>query len=163
MPNPYRGEIPPDPNAGHPAGAARLRAAAPRIAALALQEALARDPSLRDRCDDAKLRLFLRDYEAHLERVARSLASGSDYWVQEYGEWISAVMRRRRVPTSDLVTLVAAIGPAAKGVLSPAEQEALDGILERWVGRQSRNRKLAGDRKRNPILAFFWRGVGIAD
>jgi hypothetical protein len=63
----------------------------------------------------------------------------------------------------DLVTFIAAMAPAVRTVLTPAEDEAAEGIIERWTKRQYKAKKLAGDRKRNPVLSFFWKGVGIAD
>lgn len=163
MPHPYRGEIPPDPNAAHPRGAAQIRVHWRRLSELAFAEALRRDPTLRQRYDERMLRLFYRDYERHFEQLARSLASGSDEWVQLYGEWLAPLMRRRRVPTADFVSLISAMAPAARTVLTPAEDAAAQGIVDRWVARQMKLRRLAGDRKRNPVLSFFWKGVGIAD
>lgn len=158
-----RGHIPRDPNAGHPRGAAQIRAHWRRLADLAFQEALRADPTLRERYDTRSLQVFLRDYERHLEQLARSLAAGSDEAVRQYGVWLAPLLRRRRVPTADFLTFVMAMGPAVRTVLTPAEDEAVRGILERWAKRQQRYRKIAGDRKRNPILSFFWKGVGIAD
>lgn len=163
MTHPYRGQIPPDPDAGHPRGAAQIRAHWRRLSELAFREALRKDPTLRERYDEGALRVFYRDYERHFEQLARALASGNDYWVQQYGEWITPLMRRRRVPAADVVAFIAAMGPAVRGVLTPDEATAAEGILERWIGRQRKSKRLAGDRKRNPVLAFFWKGVGIAD
>ena len=163
MPNPYRGEIPDDPNAAHPRGAAQIRSRWRRLTELAFEEALRRDPTLGQRYDERMLRLFYRDYERHFEQLARALAAGSDYWVQQYGEWLVPLMRRRRVPTADLLTFITAMGPAARTVLTPAESTAAEGIIERWITRQKKAKRVAGDRKRNPVLSFFWKGVGIAD
>jgi len=163
MPHPYLGHIPPDPNAGHPRGAAQIRAHWRRLSELAFREALRSDPTLRERYDEHALRVFYRDYERHFEQLARALAAGSDEPVQQYGEWLVPLMRRRRVPTADLVTFIAAMAPAARTVLTPAEDAANAGIIERWVARQRKAKRLAGDRKRNPVLSFFWKGVGIAD
>ena len=163
MANPYRGRIPADPNAGHPRGAAQIRAHWRRLRELAFAEALRADPTLRQRYDEQALRIFYRDYEQHFQQLARALAAGSDEAVQQYGEWLVPLMRRRRVPTADLVTFIAALAPAARTVLTPAEDAAAQGIVDRWIARQRKAKRLAGDRKRNPILSFFWRGVGIAD
>jgi len=163
MPNPYRGEIPPDPAASHPRGAAQLRAHWRRLSRLAFDEALRRDPTLTERYDERSLRVLYRDYEPHFEQLARALASGSDEHLRRYGEWLVPVLRRRRMPTADLLTFLGAMVPAARAVLTPAEAEAAAAILERWAARHRRNVKIAGDRKRNPVLAFFWRGVGILD
>ena len=163
MANPYRGHIPSDPNAGHPRGAAQIRAHWRRLAELAFSEALRSDPTLRERYDEPALRIFYRDYERHFEQLARALSASNDEVVQQYGEWLVPLMRRRRVPTADLVTLIAAMAPAVRTVLTPAEDAVSGGIIERWIARQRKAQRLAGDRKRNPVLSFFWRGVGIAD
>jgi hypothetical protein len=163
MPNPYRGEIPPDPGAGHPRGAEQIRSHRRRLSRLALDEALRRDPTLLTRYDERSLRLFYRDYERHLEQLALALASGSDEPVRRYGEWLVPVLRRRRMPTADLLTFLGAMGPAVRTVLTPIEDEAAKGILDRWLGLQRRNIRIAGDRTRNPVLRFFWKGVGILD
>ncbi len=50
----------------------------PRIVcrALALEAALRIDPTLRDRYDELMLRRFLRDYDRHIEQLARAVATG---------------------------------------------------------------------------------------
>src|SRR3972149_4462427 len=83
--------------------------------------------------------------------------------VQQYGEWLVPLMRRRRVPAADTVTFIATMAPAARTVLTPAEAAAAEGIIERWIARQGKAKRLAGARKRTPVLSFFWKGVGIAD
>ena len=163
MANPYRGIIPDDPNAGHPRGAAQIRAHVRRLSELAFSEALQRDPTLRERYDERALRIFYRDYERHLEQLARALSAGSDEPVQRYGEWLVPLMRRRHVPAADTVTFIAAMALAAGTVLTPVEAAAAEGIVERWIVRQWKAKRLAGDRKRNPVFSFFWKGVGIAD
>ena len=163
MANPYRGRIPDDPNASHPRGAAQVRSRLGRLSELAFGEALRSDPTLRERYDEHALRIFYRDYERHFEQLARALASGNDEPVQQYAEWLIPLMRRRRVPAADTVTLIAAMAPAAGTVLTPAEATATAGIIERWIARLRRAKRLAGDRKRHPVLSFFWKGVGIAD
>ena len=163
MANPYRGEIPANADAGHPRGASEIRAHWRRLSELAFREALRRDPTLRERYDEHALRVFYRDYERHFEQLARALASGSDELVQQYGEWLVPLMRRRRVPTADFVTFIGAMAPAVGTVLTPAEDEAAQAIIDRWIARQRKAKRLAGDRKRNPVLSFFWKGVGIAD
>jgi len=163
MANPYRGHIPDDPNAGHARGAAQIRAHLRRLSELAFSEALHSDPTLRARYDERALRIFYRDYERHFEQLARALSAGSDEPVQQYGEWLVPLMRRRRVPAADTVTFIATMAPAARTVLTPAETAAAEGIIERWIARQGKAKRLAGDRKRNPVLSFFWKGVGIAD
>jgi hypothetical protein len=163
MANPYRGEIPADPAAGHPRGAAEIRRRRGRLAQLALAEALEADPTFGTRYEEGRLRLFLRDYDGHLEVLARALAAGDDELIGRYSEWLVPLMRRRGVPMADLATLVRAMLPAVRSVLTPHEAEAAQATVERWAGTLRRARRLAGDRKRNPVFSFLWKGVGIAD
>jgi hypothetical protein len=158
-----RGRLRSETGPGFPRGAAEIRAHWRRLREIAFAEALARDPTLQTRYDERMLRLFYRDYEGHFTQLARALESGSDEVVRLYGEWLVPLLRRRRVPTADFVTLIAAMAPAARSVLTPEEDAALQGIIERWIARQRRARKIPGDRRRNPLLRFFWKGVGIAD
>ena len=44
------------------------------------------------------LRLFLRDYDRHIEQLAQALETGEDGYVVKYGEWLVPIYRRRRVP-----------------------------------------------------------------
>ena len=134
-----------------------------RLRDVAFAEALERDPTLQARYDERALRVFYRDYEGHFTQLARALESGDDEVVRQYGEWLIPLFRRRHVPTTDLLTFIAAMVPAARTVLMPVEAEALQGIVDRWIARQRRAKKLAGDRRKNPILTFFWKGAGIAD
>src|SRR6266540_7448232 len=131
MANPYRGQIPADPNAAHPRGAKAIRAHWRRLSELAFAEALRGDPTLRDRYREHALRVFYRDYERHFEQLARALASGTDEAVVSYGEWLIPLLRRRRVPTDDFLAFVAAMAPAVRTVLTPAEDEAAQGIVDR--------------------------------
>ncbi len=62
--------------AGFPAAAERVRAARDRLGARALEVALERDPTLRERLGETGLRHLLRDTEVFVERIARAVASG---------------------------------------------------------------------------------------
>jgi hypothetical protein len=157
-----RGRIPAA-GAGYRRGAEQIVTHWRRLRELAFAEALERDPTLRTRYDERMLRVFYRDYEGHFRELAKALESGSDNAVKLYGEWLVPLLRRRHVPTADFLTFIAAMAPAARTVLTPEEDEALQTIVDRWIARQQRARKLAGDRPRNPLLRFFWKGVGIAD
>ena len=52
-----------------------------RLPALPLEAALRIDPTLRDRHDELMLRRFLRDYDRHIEQLARAVATGEDRFV----------------------------------------------------------------------------------
>ena len=116
-----------------------------------------------DRYDDAALRLFLRDFERHLEQLAKALETGEDYYVVSYGEWLVPVYRRRRVPMRDFMAMLAGLRSAAGTVLTPDEKEAADDLFERWADKLKHHQRLPGDHKGNSLIRFFWKGAGIGD
>ena len=88
----------PDMTAGFAAAAERIRAARARIGTRALEVALQRDPSLRDRLGETGLRRLLRDTDVYAERIARAVASGDPGQVREWAAWVArstAVARSR--------------------------------------------------------------------
>ena len=159
MSHPSIGRPPIDMTAGFPDAAARMKSARSRIAARALEIALAADPGMRDRYDETGLRQLLRDAELLVERVALSVAADDPYFARDYAGWTVILYRRRKVPMDDLVGLCEGIRGALPSVL-PAEalvpaHEAIDGAVEvyRW------SRRLAGDaRKKNAFLQFLYKG-----
>lgn len=163
MPHPSLGHPPPDTSAGFPAAAARLRGARGRLSRIALQATVRLDPTFDDRYDQIALRLFLRDYEQHIEQLARSLETGDEYFVVSYGEWLVPIYRRRRVPMRDFMAMLAGMRDAAATVLTPEESKVADGLFERWSDRLKHHQRLPGDHKGNSIIRFFWKGAGIGD
>ena len=149
-----------DRTAGHPDAAARIRVDLARLAARALRVAIVADPTIETRYDEAGLRHLLRDAELLAERVALCVEAGDPRPAHDYAEWTAPVYRRRRVPMDDLVALCDGLRAAFPGVLAPGElglaSEALDTAISayRW------HRRIAGDaRRRNPILAFLYKGA----
>lgn len=163
MPHPSLGFPPPDATAGLPAAAARLRANSERVARLALQSAVKLSPGFDERHDEPALRLFLRDYERHVEQLARALETGNDSFVVNYGEWLVPVYRSRRVSMGDFMALIGGLRDAAATVLTPDENTVAAGLFGRWSDRLKRHGRLPGDHKGNPIIRFFWKGAGIGD
>lgn len=163
MPHPSLGHPPADATAGLPEAAARLRANDKRVARLALQAAVKLEPGLDERYDETALRHFLRDYERHVEQLARALETGQDGFVVNYGEWLIPIYRRRNVSMRDFMALVAGLRDAAGTVLTPEENAVADGVFERWADRLKHHGRLPGDHKGNAIIRFFWKGAGIGD
>ena len=163
MPHPNLGQPPADIYAGDPAAAARVRHERDRLARLALEATVRLDPTFMERYGEVKLRLFLRDYERHLEQVARALETGNDSFVVNYGEWLVPVYRRRRVPMRDFAVMLLGLLDVASTVLSPDETRSLVELIARWQIRLKHHARLAGDHKGNPIVRFFWKGAGIMD
>jgi hypothetical protein len=149
----------PDMRAGFPAAAERVRAAQARLGARALEVALQRDPTLRERAGETGLRRLLRDTEIFVERIARALASGDPGQAREWADWVAPVYRRRKVPMDDLVTLSEGLRSAVSAVLAPDEQAAADVALDEAIATFRRYRRIAGDaRKRSRILMALYKG-----
>ena len=149
----------PDMRAGFPAAADRVRAAQARLGARAIEVALQRDPTLRDRAGETGLRQLLRDTEVFVERIARALASGDPAQAREWADWVAPVYRRRKVPMDDLVTLSEALRGALAAVLAPEEQAAVDVALDETIATFRRYRRIAGDaRKRSRIQTALYKG-----
>ena len=163
MPHPTLGLPPRDATAGLPEAAGRVRSNRHRLARLALQTTVNDSADFSGRYDDDMLRLFVRDYETHLEQLAKSLETGDDYYVVAYSEWLVPVYRRRHVPTRDLMLMLDGLKQATASVLTPAERDVAGELFERWASRLKHHQRLPGDHKGNPLIRFFWKGAGIGD
>jgi hypothetical protein len=163
MPHPSLGYPPPDTQAGNPAAAARLRANSERISRVAFQAAEKHEPGFADRYDETMLRTLLRDYERHVEQLARAIETGDDGFVVNYGEWLVPVYRHRRIPMRDFMALLAGLRDAAGGVLTPDENRVASALFDRWSDRLKHHGRLPGDHKGNPLIRFFFKGAGIGD
>lgn len=163
MSHPVLGLPPADPGAGHPAVAARLRAAAPSLPTMALRAALQRDPSLSERYDELTLRRLLRDYERHVEQLAKAIATGEERFVTVYAETLVPTYRRRGVRMNDVVTLVRGLEDVAVAGGSAADADAIRVPVAAWVERLRRHRRLPGDHRGNPVARFIFKGAGLGD
>ncbi len=163
MAHPSLGLPPDDTTAGLPDAAARLRANGERLGRLALAATVANVADFEVRYDDTALRLFLRDYERHIEQLARALETGHDGYVTNYAEWLVPLYRRRRVPMRDLIALISGLQQAVATVLTPAENEAASTVFASWAERLRHHGRLPGDHKGNAVLRFFWKGAGVGD
>src|SRR4051794_34219021 len=81
MHHPALGLPPSDATAGYPQAAAALRGGRHRLARVALQETIRLSPGFDAKYDDRMLRLMLRDYDTHIEQLARALETGEDSYV----------------------------------------------------------------------------------
>ncbi len=163
MAHPTLGLPPHDVSAGQPAAAARLRANRARIARLALQATVRDAEGFSERYDETALRLFLRDFERHVEQLARALETGEDFYVVSYGEWLVPIYRRRRVPMADFMAMLAGLQVASATAMTPDENKIGDELFERWNGTLKWHQRLPGDHKGNSLIRFFWKGAGIGD
>ncbi|MEX2548193.1 MAG: hypothetical protein WD830_10455 [Chloroflexota bacterium] len=163
MPHPSLGFAPHDVTAGLPDAAARLRASRTRIGRLALQTTVRDADGFAQRYDEDALRLFLRDFERHIEQLAKALETGEDYYVASYAEWLVPIYRRRHVPMADFMAMLAGLQGAAATVMTPEEKKVADGLFERWAVALKKHQRLPGDHKGNSVIRFFWKGAGIGD
>jgi hypothetical protein len=158
--HPNLGKAPIDMTAGFPAAADALRRNRAAIAADALVAAVAADPELQLRFDDAGLRQLLHDSEVLIDRLAMCVASNDPRPMAEYAEWIGPVFRRRGVSLWDVVALCESIRETAKPQLEDDEAAALGRALDAAVEVLRKNGRLAGDgHKRNALLKWLYRGV----
>ncbi len=162
MSHPATGLPPSDTTAGHPGVAARLRAA-DRLAATALDAALRVDATLAERYDELMLRTFLRDYERHIEQLARAVETGEDRFVVIYGETLVPTYRRRGVRMNDVVSLLRGLAEAAVAIGPSADAEIIRAPMDAWIERMRHHRRLAGDHEGNAAVRFVWKGAGFGD
>jgi hypothetical protein len=146
-----------------PEAAARLRANRARLARVALQETVRLAPGFDERYGETMLRQMLRDYDRHIEQLARALETGEDWYVVGYGEWLVPIYRRRRIPMNDFTAMLTGLKRAVATVLPPAENDVAHEYLHEMIMRLVHHRRLPGDHKGNPIVRFFWKGAGIGD
>ncbi|MDP9483844.1 MAG: hypothetical protein M3P84_11570 [Chloroflexota bacterium] len=160
MSHPTLGLPPPDMTAGFPEAAKRLSQARDRVAARALERALAADPTLRERYDEVGLRLLLRDARGAVDELAKSLASADPSFLAEWADQVAPIYRRRRVPMDDLIALADGLRLATESVVAPGEREPIDTALDQTIVIFRKYRRLAGDaRKRNRFLQFIYKGA----
>jgi hypothetical protein len=163
MAHPALGLPPSDATAGHPELARRILASRPRLPALALEAALRIDPGLRDRHDELALRRILRDFEGHVDQLARALATGEERYVVMYGEWLVPVYRRRHVPMNDVVTFLDGLRDAVLGIVPAADAGLVREVVGAWTERLRHHRRLPGDHEGNRLVRFIWKGGGLGD
>jgi hypothetical protein len=158
--HPNLGLAPLDMEAGFTAEANVLRRDKAAIAAAALVAAVAADPDLQLRFDDAGLRQLLHDAEVLIDRLAMCLDADDTRPMAEYAEWIGPILRRRDVSLWDLVEICNGIREIVAPTLGQEACKAMTGILDAAIEVLRKNGRLGGDpHKRNALLKWFYRGV----
>jgi hypothetical protein len=158
--HPSLGLPPPDLSAGHTADASALRQARQRVAARALEAAVANDPTLRERYDDLALRELLADLEAMVDLLATSVASADPVPMARWAEAVAVRYRKRRIPMDDVVSLCEGLRRSTAAVVTPTAIPAVDAALDASIAVLRWHRRLAGDaRKRNPLIDFIYKGA----
>ncbi len=160
MSHPSLGLPPRDLFAGDPAAAAALRSGGARLRTRAMQAAMDLDPTFGDRHDELVLQSLLADLEAFVDRLVASVASGDPRHMAAFADLVAVRYRKRRIAMDDLVTLCDGIRRAAAAVVEPSAMPAIDESLDEAIAVFKWHRRLAGDaRKRNPFLAFIYKGA----
>lgn len=142
--------------------AARLRAAE-RLPATALDAAYRIDETLPQRYDELMQRKFLRDYEQHIEQLARAIESGEDRFAVVWAESLVPIYRRRHVRMNDVVSLMRGLEEAAVALGPAADAEVIREPVDAWVECLRHHRRLAGDHEGNAAVRFIWKGAGLGD
>jgi hypothetical protein len=146
--------------AGDPAAAAALRSGGARFRARAFQAALDLDPTLGDRYDERVRQELLSDLEAFVDRLVAAVSSGDPHAMATFADLVAVRYRKRKIPMDDLVTLCNGLRRAAGAVVQPDAVPAIDAGLDEAIAVFKWHRRLAGDaRKRNPFLAFIYKGA----
>ena len=160
MSHPSLGLPPPDLSAGYPEAAARLRASQAPLGARAIEIALERDASLRQRHDELALRHLLRDTETFIDRIAVCVAENDSLPARDFADQVAPLYRRRRVPMDDLVLVWEGLRAAMAATLGDAEAGPMHAAVDAGVAQFRWYRRIAGDaRKRNRLLQLLYKGA----
>jgi hypothetical protein len=158
--HPSLGLPPRDLSAGDPAAAELLRRGGLRLRTRALEAALDLDPTMLDRHDELTRKALVSDLEAFVDQLVVAIASGHPHGMAKFADLVAVRYRKRKISMDDLVTLCEGLRRAAGAVLDAGALPALDAAIEEGITVFRWHRRLAGDaRKRNPILAFIYKGA----
>jgi len=158
--HPSLGLPPRDLRAGDPASAAALKRGGARFRSRAFEAALDLDPTLKDRHDDLVRQALLSDLEAFVDRLATAVASGDPHAMATFADLVAVRYRKRKIAMDDLITLCNGLRRAAAAVVEPGAMPSIDAGLDEAIAVFKWHRRLGGDaRKRNPFLAFIYKGA----
>jgi hypothetical protein len=158
--HPSLGLPPRDLTVGDPAAADLLWRGGARLRARALDSAMAIDPTFADRHDELARRSFLSDLEAFVDRLIVAVASNDPHAMATFADLVAVRYRKRGVSMDDLVTLCEGLRRAGGAVVEPDSAPTLDAAIDQAIAVFKWHRRLAGDaRKRNPLLAFIYKGA----
>lgn len=143
-----------------PAAAARVDAARERLAARALEIAIDRDPTLRERYDEYAMRRLLRDAVVLVDRVVDAIAAGDPGPARSFADATPPAYRRRKVPMNDLINLCESIRAAIGATLARADLGPVDVAVDAMIERFKWHGRIAGDgRKKNRLLQAIYKGA----
>lgn len=159
MSHPSLGLPPADQRIVRAEAARRVREGASGLAARAVEIAVERDGTFRQRHDETGLRSRLRDAELLAARLAIAIGIDDPTPMREYAEMIAPVYRRKGVPLDDLTGLCEGLRAALPASLGQAELAAAGLALDEAVAVFRWHRRLSGDaRKKNAFLQWLYKG-----
>jgi len=158
--HPSLGQPPRDLRAGDPASAAAIKSGGARFRGRAMDAALDIDPTIKDRHAELVRQGLLSDLEAFVDRLVMAVASGDPHAMATFADLVAVRYRKRKIPMDDLITLCNGLRRASAAVVEPGAMPAIDAGLDEAIAVFKWHRRLAGDaRKRNPFLAFIYKGA----
>jgi hypothetical protein len=115
---------------------------------------------MRVRHEELTRRALLSDLEAFVDQLIVAIASGNPHGMATFADLVAVRYRKRKIAMDDVVTLCEGLRRAAAGLLEASAMPALDAAIDEAITVFRWHRRLAGDaRKRNPILAFIYKGA----
>jgi hypothetical protein len=158
--HPSLGLPPIDRTAGNPPSADALRLDRARIGARAIAFAGEVDPEFPTRYPPVALAELRLDVDAMVGRLADSVAANDSDGLARWAEMVVPRFRKKGVSMDDLQLLFEGLRRAAPAAVLPEAMPIVDASVDAANAVFKWHRRLAGDaRKRNPILAFLYKGA----
>ena len=158
--HPSLGLPPTDMRAGDPRSAGALRRDRRRIATRAIAYAAETDPAFNERHDDIALAQLQLDVDSFVNRLADAVAAGHPDSVARWAEMIVPRFRKKAISMDELMLLFEGLRRAAPAAVEPGAMPTVDAAIDAAIAVFTWHRRLAGDaRKRNPLLAFLYKGA----
>lgn len=143
-----------------PPAAARVAAERTRLADRALEVAIDRDPSLRERHDEYAMRALLRDAGTFVDLVVGAIAADDPGPARAFAEAAPPAYRRRKVAMNDLINLCESLRITIQATLPAADHGPVDAAIDAMIERFRWHGRIAGDaRKRNRLIAAIYKGA----
>lgn len=137
-----------------------LRVARARLGERAIEYASEADPEFAARYGPVALAELRLDVDAMVGRLADSIAANDPNGLARWAEMVVPRFRKKGVPMDDLRSLFEGLRRAAPAVLLPDAMPIVDAAVDGANAVFKWHRRLAGDaRKRNPLLAFLYKGA----
>jgi hypothetical protein len=115
---------------------------------------------MKDRHDELARQSLQADLQAFVDRLIVAVSSGDPRAMATFADLVAVRYRKRKVSMDDVITLCEGLRRAAGSVVEPAAQPTIDEAIDEAIAVFKWNRRLAGDaRKRNPLIAFIYRGA----